>query len=84
MTDFCEGRSESPSYRMRGISWLVEAILTSQEISLDGVIGLVKWGGILDRYGPNRNSTDRFSVVCILDFTKIREMFWSLFGKMLF
>ena len=36
------------------------------------------WGGILDSYGPNRTSTDRFSVVCILDFTKIRKVFWGL------
>jgi len=57
--------------------------------SLDGVIGLVKCGGgILDRYGPNRNATDRFNVVRMLDFTNIREMFWcvlfTLFGKILF
>ena len=30
----------------------------------------------MDRYGPNGNSTDSFSVVFMLDFTKIREMLW--------
>jgi hypothetical protein len=36
--------------------------------NLDGVIGLVKCG--VDLYGPNRNSTDRFNVARMLDFTK--------------